>query len=370
MKSIAAIATGANQELTIEEIDVAPPRAGEVLVEIMATGVCHTDAVMLEGLNTKAQFPTILGHEGAGRVVECGPQVTSVRVDDSVIPLYGSECRVCPHCISQRTNLCWKIRDTRDLGVMPDRSSRFSLAGVPIKHFMGTSTFSRYTVVPEISLAKIRSDAPLDKVCLLGCGVTTGIGAVLNDANVSPGDSVAVFGIGAVGLSAIQGARIAGALIIIAVDINPNKEVIARQMGATHFINPNSINGRIIEYIADLTSGGVDTSIECTGVISVMRDAIEACHVGWGTCVLTGVEASGQEVSIPPVWVRYGRTVKGSYFGGVRGRSELSRYVDMYMSGQIKIDELISHELNIKDVNKAFELMRTGQSTRSVLSFE
>jgi len=370
MKSIAAIASGPGQPLTIEEIEVMPPREGEVLIEIAATGVCHTDAVMLDGLNAKASFPTILGHEGAGRVIECGPQVKSVAVGDSVIPLYGSECRECAHCTSQRTNLCWSIRHTRDLGVMPDGSSRFMLGREPINHFMGTSTFSRYTVVPEISLAKIRPDAPLDKVCLLGCGVTTGVGAVLNDASVRPGDSVAVFGLGTVGLSAIQGARIAGALKIIAVDINPGKEAIARKMGATHFVNPNAIDQRVVEYIADLTSGGVDTSIECTGVLSVMRDSVEACHVGWGTCVLTGVEASGQEVSIPPVWVRYGRTVKGSYFGGVRGRSELPRYVDMYMNGLIEIDALISHELSIKDVNMAFDLMRSGESTRSVMHFE
>lgn len=370
MKSVAAVASGPGKPLTIEEIDVMPPQAGEVLVEIVATGVCHTDSVMLDGLNSKASFPSILGHEGGGRVVECGPEVESLSVGDSVIPLYGAECRECAHCTSQRTNLCWSIRETRDLGTMPDRSSRFSIQGEPINHFMGTSTFSRYTVVPEIALAKIRSDAPLDKVCLLGCGVTTGVGAVLNDASVRPGDSVAVFGLGAVGLSAIQGARIAGALKIIAVDINPNKEAIARKMGATHYVNPNSIDQRVVEYIADLTSGGVDTSIECTGVLSVMRDAIEASHVGWGTCVLTGVEASGEEVSMPPVWVRYGRTVKGSYFGGVRGRSELPGYVDMYMSGLIEIDALISHELKINDVNRAFDLMRSGESTRSVMHFE
>ena len=370
MKSIAAIASEPNQPLAIADIEVLPPRAGEVLVEIAATGVCHTDAVMLDGLNSKASFPTILGHEGAGRVVECGPEISSVAVGDSVIPLYGAECRQCPHCISQRTNLCWSIRETRDQGTMPDGSTRFLLDGAPIHHFMGTSTFSRYTVVPEIALAKIRSDAPLDKVCLLGCGVTTGVGAVLNDADVRPGDSVAIFGLGAVGLSAIQGARIAGALKIIAVDINPAKEAIARKLGATHFINPNAIDRRTVECIADLTAGGVDTSIECTGVLSVMRDAIEAAHVGWGTCVLTGVEASGQEVSIPPVWVRYGRTVKGSYFGGVRGRSELPTYVDMYMNGLIEVDALISHNLRIQDVNQAFDLMRSGESTRSVLHFE
>ncbi len=370
MQSTAAIATNSKHPLIIEQVEVSPPGIGEVMVEIVATGVCHTDAVMLDGINSKSPFPAILGHEGAGRVVECGPNVHTVNNGDSVIPLYGAECRQCHHCLTQRTNLCWSIRDTRDKGLMPDRSTRFWLGNEPIHHFMGTSTFSRYTVVPEIALAKIRPDAPLDKVCLLGCGVTTGIGAVLNDADVRPGDSVAVFGMGAVGLSAIQGARIAGAIKIIAIDINPRKESIARAMGATHFINPNNIDQRTVEYIADLTDGGVDTSIECTGVLSVMRDAVESCHVGWGTCVLTGVEATGEEVSIPPVWVRYGRTVKGSYFGGVRGRSELPRYVDMYMQGLIEIDPLISHNLKIEDVNVAFDLMRSGESTRTVLHFE
>jgi len=369
MKSTAAIAYWPKQPLEVMEIDVAEPGPSEALVEIMATGVCHTDAVMLDGQNSKASFPAVLGHEGAGIVREVGKDVQELEVGDHVIPLYGSECRVCPNCTSGRTNLCWGIRDTREKGLMPDGGTRFSVEGDAIHHFMGTSTFSNFTVVPEIALAKIRTDAPLDKVCLLGCGVTTGIGAVINDGEVKPGDTVAVFGLGAVGLSAIQGARLAGAAKIIGVDINDAKMAIAKSMGATDFINPTEIEGRIVECILDMTSGGVDVALECTGNIDVMRQSLECCHVGWGTCVLMGVEGIGQELSIPPVLVRYGRTLKGSYFGGVRGRSELPKYVDWYMDGLIEIDALISHVMPITEINTAFDLMRSGKSVRAVLTF-
>ncbi len=369
MKSKAAIAYAANKPLEILEVDVAGPGPVEALVEIMATGVCHTDAVMLEGQNTKASFPAILGHEGAGIVRDIGADVRDVKVGDHVIPLYGSECRTCPNCISGKTNLCWSIRKTREKGVMPDGGTRFSVGSETIHHFMGTSTFSNFTVVPEIALAKIRKDAPLDKICLLGCGVTTGIGAAINNADVKPGDTVAVFGLGAVGLSAIQGARLAGATRIIGVDINGRKKEIAMAMGATDFVNPMEIDGRTVEYILDMTSGGVDVALECTGDIDVMRQSLECCHVGWGVCVLMGVERSGQELSLPPVLVRYGRTLKGSYFGGVRGRSELSKYVDWYMDGIIEIDALISHVMPIDEINPAFDLMRTGASVRTVITF-
>lgn len=369
MKSKAAIAYSANQPLEVLEVDVAGPGPAEALVEIKATGVCHTDAVMLEGQNAKASFPAILGHEGAGIVRAIGAEVQDLKVGDHVIPLYGSECRTCPNCTSGKTNLCWSIRETREKGVMPDGGTRFSVGSEAIHHFMGTSTFSNFTVVPEIALARIRKDAPFDKVCLLGCGVTTGIGAAINDGDVKPGDTVAVFGLGAVGLSAIQGARLAGATRIIGVDINNGKKNIAKVMGATDFINPIEIDGRTVEYILDKTSGGVDVALECTGNIDVMRQSLECCHVGWGVCVLMGVEGRGQELSVPPVLVRYGRTLKGSYFGGVRGRSELPKYVDWYMEGKIEIDALISHVMPIDEINTAFELMRTGGSVRTVITF-
>lgn len=367
MKTQAAVAIAANQPLAVASVDIAPPAEGEVLVDIVATGVCHTDAVMLAGENPKASFPAILGHEGAGVVVECGPSVRDLKPGDHVIPLYGAECRECPNCLSQRTNLCWGIRDTRERGLLPDGTTRFALDGEPVHHFMGTSTFSKLTVVPEIALARIRPDAPLDRVCLLGCAVTTGIGAAVNDADVKPGETVAVLGLGAVGLSAVQGARIAGARRVIAIDINPAKEGIARELGATDFVDPGVIDGRVVECVLDMTEGGVDAAIECTGVTAVMRNALEMCHVGWGTCVLTGVEGRGQEVAVPPGLVRYGRILKGSYFGGVRGRSELPRYVDMYMEGLIAIDPLISHVLPIDEINAAFDMMREGTSVRAVI---
>ncbi|MCP4318183.1 MAG: zinc-binding dehydrogenase [Hyphomicrobiales bacterium] len=369
MKSTAAIAFAPNQLLEVLQIDVAGPGPMEALVEIMATGVCHTDAVMLEGQNPKASFPAVLGHEGAGIVRAIGAEVRELDVGDHVIPLYGSECRTCPNCTSGRTNLCWGIRETREKGLMPDGGRRFSVGDEAIYHFMGTSTFSNFTVVPEIALAKIRADAPLDKVCLLGCGVTTGIGAAINDGGVRPGDTVAVFGLGAVGLSAIQGARIAGAAKIIGVDINNQKKAIAKTLGATDFVNPTKIDGRTVECILDMTSGGVDIALECTGNIDVMRQSLECCHVGWGTCVLMGVEGRDQELSLPPVLVRYGRTLKGSYFGGVRGRSGLPKYVDWYMDGKIEIDALISHVMPIEEINTAFDLMRSGESIRTVITF-
>ncbi len=369
MKSKAAIAFAANQPLEVLEIDVAGPGPTEALVEIMATGVCHTDSVMLDGQNSKARFPAVLGHEGAGIVRGIGAQVRDLEIGDHVIPLYGSECRTCHNCTSGKTNLCWAIRKTREKGLMPDGSTRFSLCGEAIHHFMGTSTFSNFTVVPEIALAKIRSDAPFDKICLLGCGVTTGIGAAINNGDIRPGDTVAVFGLGAVGLSAIQGARLAGATKIIGVDINSGKRASAIAMGATHFINPTEIAGKTVECILDMTSGGVDVALEATGDIDVMRQSLECCHVGWGTCVLMGVEGIDQLLSLPPVLVRYGRTLKGSYFGGVRGRSELPKYVDWYMEGKIVIDPLITHVMPVEEINTAFDLMRSGESVRSVITF-
>lgn len=369
MQSRAAIAFESRQPLEIGTIEVAPPRSGEVLVEVAATGVCHTDAVMLDGENPRAPFPAVLGHEGAGVVVERGPDVTGVQAGDHVIPLYCPECGECAHCRSHRTNICWGIRDTRDRGVMPDGTSRLTYGDAAIHHFMGTSTFSNYTVVPEVALAKVRKDAPLDRVCLLGCAVTTGVGAALNDANIRPGDTVAVFGLGAVGLNAVQGARLAGAERVIGIDINPAKAAVARELGATDFIDPKDVDGRVVACVSDMTNGGVDAAIECAGGVNVMEDALNACRVGWGTCVLTGVEGKGEEMAVPPGLLRYGRSLKGSYFGSVRSRSELPGYVDMYMNNQIAIDPLVSHEVSLDEINDAFDKMRSGAATRSVVRF-
>lgn len=368
IQSKAAICIAPDRPLVIETVEVAPPRSGEVLVEIAATGLCHTDLTAIDGSNTTTTYPAILGHEGAGRVVEVGPDVHSLAVGDHVIPLYGPECGECSMCRSNRTNLCWSIKATRDKGVMPDGSARFKLGGETVHHFMGTSTFSRYTVVPEIALARIRRDAPLDTVCLLGCGVTTGVGAALDDTQ--PGDTVVVFGLGGIGINVLQGARIAGATRIIAVDPNPAKQPLARQMGMTDFIDATLGGKAVLEAIRDLTDGGADVAFECSGLMPVMRQALDCVRVGWGRCVLLGVEPKGAELGVPPVMVRYGRVVKGSYFGGVKGRSGLGRFVDLYMDGEIFIDPLITHRLTLDQVNEGFELMTSGRSIRSVIGFE
>ncbi|MGV9799849.1 zinc-binding dehydrogenase [Mycobacterium sp. NPDC003449] len=365
--SAAAVLFGPGSDLELTEIRVAPPRAGEVLVEIVASGLCHTDTTAFTGDNPSCVYPAILGHEGAGIVREVGEGVTSVAVDDRVIPLYGPQCGNCRMCASGRTNLCWSIKATRDTGVMPDGTSRFStLDGEPVHHFMGTSTFSNYTVLPEIALAKIRDDAPLETVCLLGCGVTTGVGAALND--VRPGDTVVVFGLGGIGINVVQGARLAGAGRIIGVDPVVSKQVLATRLGMTDFIDPSTC-GAVVDALKDLTGGGVDVAFECTGIVPVMRQAIDSLQPGWGTCVLLGVEPAGQELSFPPVLARYGRTIKGSYFGGVRGRSGLAWYVDLYLDGDVVIDPLITHRLPISDINHGFQLMASGQSVRTVVSF-
>ena len=369
MKSRAAIAWEAGKPLQIEEVDVAGPKAGEVLVQIVATGVCHTDAYTLSGKDPEGIFPSILGHEGAGIVQEVGEGVTSLKPGDHVIPLYTAECRQCKFCLSGKTNLCQAVRATQGQGLMPDSTSRFSLNGKLLHHYMGTSTFSEYTVVPEISLAKVSKEAPLDKICLLGCGVTTGIGAVLNTAKVEPGSTVAVFGLGGIGLSVIQGAVMAKAERIIAIDTNPAKETLARQFGATDFINPKDYNNSIQEVIVELTDGGVDYSFECIGNVNVMRSALECCHKGWGESIIIGVAGAGEEISTRPFQLVTGRVWKGSAFGGVKGRTELPGYVDRYMNGEIKIDEFVTHTMGLDEINTAFDLLHEGKSIRSVILF-
>jgi S-(hydroxymethyl)glutathione dehydrogenase/alcohol dehydrogenase len=369
MKSRAAVAWEAGKPLQIEEVDVAGPKAGEVLVQIVATGVCHTDAYTLSGKDPEGIFPSILGHEGAGIVQEVGEGVTSLKPGDHVIPLYTAECRQCKFCLSGKTNLCQAVRATQGQGLMPDSTSRFSLNGKRLHHYMGTSTFSEYTVVPEISLAKVSKEAPLDKICLLGCGVTTGIGAVLNTAKVEPGSTVAVFGLGGIGLSVIQGAVMAKAERIIAIDTNPAKETLARQFGATDFINPKDYNNSIQEVIVELTDGGVDYSFECIGNVKVMRSALECCHKGWGESIIIGVAGAGEEISTRPFQLVTGRVWKGSAFGGVKGRTELPGYVDRYMNGDIKIDEFVTHTMGLDEINTAFDLLHEGKSIRSVILF-
>lgn len=364
----AAICVGPGEDLVIDRIRVEPPRQGEVLIEIAASGLCHTDLTALDGSNATCVYPLIPGHEGAGRVIEIGEGVTGLRPGDHVIPLYGPECGTCRMCASGRTNLCWSIKATRDKGVMPDGSSRFHHASGTVHHFMGTSTFSRYTIVPEIALAKIRSDAPLDRACLLGCGVTTGIGAALDD--VRPGDRVAVFGLGGIGINVIQGARLAGAAEIIGIDINTSRTDLGRSLGMTHFVDAHAEGVRVVQAIRDLTDGGADVVFECTGLIPVMRQAFDAAAPAWGCCVLLGVEPKGAELAVPPVGLRYGRKLKGSYFGGVRGRSGLARFVDLYMEGKIVIDPLISHRLGLSEVNQGFAMMKSGAALRSVIVFE
>jgi S-(hydroxymethyl)glutathione dehydrogenase / alcohol dehydrogenase len=368
MKTRAAVAFAAGKPLEVIDVDLAGPKAGEVLVEIKATGVCHTDAFTLSGDDPEGQFPAILGHEGAGVVVEVGPGVTSLRVGDHVIPLYTPECRQCEYCLHPKTNLCQAIRPTQGRGVMPDGSSRFSLDGKPILHYMGCSTFSNYTVLPEIALAKIRDDAPFDKVCYIGCGVTTGIGAVIFTMKVEAGSTVAVFGLGGIGLNVIQGAKMVGAARIIGIDINPAREHLARQFGLTDFINPND-HANIVDAIIQMTGGGVDYSFECIGNVKVMRQALECCHKGWGQSCIIGVAGAGQEISTRPFQLVTGRSWRGSAFGGARGRTDVPKIVDWYMEGRINIDSLITHTMPLSEINTAFELMHSGESIRSVIVY-
>jgi S-(hydroxymethyl)glutathione dehydrogenase/alcohol dehydrogenase len=368
MKTRAAVAWKAGAPLSIETVDLEGPKAGEVLVEIKATGICHTDQFTLSGSDPEGLFPAILGHEGAGVVVEVGPGVTTLRRDDHVIPLYTPECRQCKFCLSRKTNLCQQIRSTQGRGLMPDATSRFSLAGQPILHYMGTSTFSNYIVVPEIALARIRPDAPFDKVCYIGCGVTTGVGAVLFTAKVEAGANVVVFGLGGIGLNVIQGARMVGANKIVGIDINPEREAMARQFGMTHFINPKE-HANVVDAIVQLTDGGADYSFECIGNTTTMRQALECCHKGWGQSIVIGVAGAGQEISTRPFQLVTGREWKGSAFGGARGRTDVPKIVDWYMDGKISIDPLITHTLKLEEINHGFELMERGESIRSVVVF-
>jgi S-(hydroxymethyl)glutathione dehydrogenase/alcohol dehydrogenase len=369
MKSRAAVAHRAGAPLTIETVDLEGPRAGEVLVEIKATGVCHTDQFTLSGADPEGLFPAILGHEGAGIVVDVGAGVTSVRKGDHVIPLYTPECRQCEYCLNPKTNLCQAIRPTQGQGLMPDGSSRFSLDGRPVLHYMGTSTFSNFTVLPEIAVAKIREDAPFDKVCYIGCGVTTGIGAVLFTAKVEPGSKVVVFGLGGIGLNVIQGARLAGADMIVGVDLNPAREAMARRFGMTHFVNPAEVGADLVPYLVGLTKGGADYTFECIGNVQVMRQALECAHKGWGTSVIIGVAPAGAEISTRPFQLVTGRNWRGSAFGGARGRTDVPKIVDWYMDGKIDIDSLITHTLPLERINDAFELMHRGESIRSVVVY-
>ena len=370
IKSKAAIAWGPGQPLSIEEVDVMTPKAGEVLVRVIATGVCHTDAFTLSGDDPEGNFPAILGHEGGGIVEAIGEGVTSVEIGDHVIPLYTPECGECKFCLSGKTNLCGKIRETQGKGLMPDGTSRFYKDGQPIYHYMGCSTFSEYTVLPEISLAKVNKEAPLEEVCLLGCGVTTGMGAVMNTAKVEEGATVAIFGLGGIGLSAIIGATMAKASRIIAIDINDSKFDLAKQLGATDCINPKNYDKPIQEVIVELTDGGVDYSFECIGNVDVMRSALECCHKGWGESVVIGVAGAGQEISTRPFQLVTGRVWKGSAFGGVKGRSELPGIVERYLQGEFKLNDFITHTMGLEDINEAFELMHEGKSIRSVIHFD
>lgn len=370
MKTRAAVAWEAKKPLSIETVDIAGPKPGEVLVEIMATGICHTDAYTLSGLDSEGKFPAILGHEGAGIVREIGAGVTSVKVGDHVIPLYTPECRGCKTCLSQRSNLCTAIRATQGQGLMPDNTSRFSHQGKDVFHYMGCSTFSNFTVLPEIAVAKVREDAPFDKICYIGCGVTTGIGAVIYTAKVRPGSNVAVFGLGGIGLNVIQGARMVGADKIIGVDLNPSKIEMAKKFGMTHFINPEEVGrDKVVQAITDLTGGGVDYSFECIGNVHTMRQALECTHRGWGESIIIGVAPSGTEISTRPFQLVTGRVWKGSAFGGARGRTDVPKIVDWYMEGKINIDDLITHVMPLDRINDAFDLMHEGKSIRSVVTF-
>jgi S-(hydroxymethyl)glutathione dehydrogenase/alcohol dehydrogenase len=369
MKVKAAVTFQAGKPLQIETVELDGPQAGEVLVEIKATGVCHTDAFTLSGDDPEGIFPSILGHEGAGVVIEVGKGVTSVAPGDHVIPLYTPECRQCDYCLSQKTNLCQAIRATQGKGLMPDGTSRFHLGKDKIFHYMGTSTFANYTVLPEIAVAKIRKDAPFDKVCYIGCGVTTGLGAVIYTAKVTPGATVVVFGLGGIGLNVIQGARMVGASQIIGVDINPAREALAKKFGMTDFVNPAEVKEDLVAHLVELTKGGADFSFECVGNVKLMRQALECCHKGWGVCTIIGVAGGGQEISTRPFQLVTGRVWKGSAFGGARGRTDVPKIVDWYMEGKINIDNLITHTMPLEKINDAFDLMHAGKSIRSVVIF-
>jgi len=369
MQTRAAVATAAGKPLSIEQVNIEGPRDGEVLVEIKATGVCHTDAYTLSGADPEGLFPAILGHEGAGVVLEVGKGVTSLVPGDHVIPLYVPECRQCSYCTSGKTNLCQAIRSTQGRGLMPDGTSRFSIGSEKLLHYMGTSTFAQHTVVPEIALAKIREDAPFDKVCYIGCGVTTGIGAVINTAKVQAGDNVVVFGLGGIGLNVVQGARMVGADKIIGVDTNPARKSLGEKFGITHFVNPTEVGTDLVQYLVELTGGGADFSFECVGNVRVMRQALECCHKGWGTSVIIGVAGAGEEISTRPFQLVTGRNWRGSAFGGAKGRTDVPKIVDWYMNGKINIDDLITHTLPLDRINDAFDLMHHGESIRSVVTF-
>ena len=369
MKTRAAVAVEAGKPLEVLEVDLDGPKTGEVLVEIKATGICHTDEFTLSGADPEGIFPSILGHEGAGVVVETGPGVTSVSVGDHVIPLYTPECRQCEYCLSGKTNLCQAIRETQGQGLMPDGSSRFSLNGKPLFHYMGCSTFSNYTVLPEIALAKIRPDAPFDKVCYIGCGVTTGIGAVVNTAKVEPGANCVVFGLGGIGLNVIQGLRLVGANMIVGVDLNDSKKELATQFGMTHFVNPSAVSGDLVGHLVELTKGGADYSFECIGNVKVMRQALECAHKGWGESIIIGVAPGGAEIATRPFQLVTGRSWRGTAFGGAKGRTDVPKIVDWYMDGKIAIDELITHSMPLDDINKGFDLMHAGESIRSVVIY-
>ena len=369
METRAAVATEAGKPLSVQKVTLDGPKAGEVLVEIKATGVCHTDEFTLSGADPEGLFPAILGHEGAGVVVDVGPGVTTLKKGDHVIPLYIPECRQCKSCLSGKTNLCTSIRETQGKGVMPDGSSRFSIGKEAIHHYMGTSTFANHTVVPEIALAKVREDAPFDKICYIGCGVTTGIGAVINTAKVEPGANVVVFGLGGIGLNVIQGARLAGADKIVGVDINPARKEMAERFGMTHFVNPKEVEGDLVPYLVNLTGGGADYSFECIGNVNTMRQALECCHRGWGVSVIIGVAGAGQEISTRPFQLVTGRVWKGTAFGGAKSRRDVPKIVDWYMDGKIEIDPMITHTLPLEKINDAFDLMHKGESIRSVIRF-
>lgn len=365
----AAVAYKAGDPLVVETVQLEGPKAFEVLIEVKATGICHTDEFTRSGGDPEGLFPAIFGHEGAGVVVDVGPGVTSVKKGDHVIPLYTPECRTCKTCLSMKSNLCTAIRGTQGEGVMPDGTSRFSINGEKIHHYMGCSTFANYTVLPEIAVAKIREDAPFDKVCYIGCGVTTGIGAVINTAKVQPGDNVVVFGLGGIGLNVVQGARLAGADKIVGVDLNPGRKELAEKFGMTHFVNPKEVEGDLVPHIVDITDGGADYSFECIGNVDVMRQALECCHRGWGTSIIIGVAGAGQEIATRPFQLVTGRSWKGTAFGGARGRTDVPKIVDWYMDGKINIDDLITHKLPLEKINDAFDLMHAGDSIRSVVEF-
>ncbi len=369
METRAAVAFEAGKPLTIETVTLEGPKAGEVLVEVKATGICHTDEFTLSGADPEGLFPSILGHEGAGVVAEVGAGVTSVDVGDHVIPLYTPECRQCDYCLSGKTNLCQAIRSTQGQGLMPDGTSRFSLGGEPIFHYMGTSTFANHIVLPEIAVAKVRSDAPFDKICYIGCGVTTGLGAVIKTAKVEPGANCVVFGLGGIGLNVIQGLRLVGAGKIVGVDTNPSKRELAERFGMTQFVNPTEVEGDLVECLVDLTGGGADYSFECIGNVDVMRQALECCHKGWGESIIIGVAGAGQEISTRPFQLVTGRVWRGSAFGGARGRTDVPKIVDWYMDGKINIDDLITHTMPLEEINSAFDLMHAGTSIRSVVLF-